>query len=226
MQRLFCILLAIPLAGFADIYNFSDNFDDPGLDGWSVVRGGWNSPGDFLQSSSDDYSTICKDSSDQYGLLQSLTVDAYFGLTGNNDSIAQLRLRTGNNWDSGYLATFQPTEVRIQNTYLGGNPTLGVFSFSSSPITTPDWYTLRFDVSGRGADTNLKLWVGNSLYLDVDYTDSGNNNDNGRIGMGRLIQYDNVLGYSSDTIPEPTTLAFFGIGFPAILFIARRRFRC
>lgn len=230
-------LLMIPVMSFASTYTFSDDFDT-GIDGWTGKIGTWTNPANTLQSSSNVYSVIWKDGSNQGGLYQSITVDAYFDFDSDDsyhrNRYAHLRLRMGENntgtnpfWDTGYLAQFGENAVSVQNTYLWGNPVIGQTTFSNSPFTSTGWYTLRFDVSGRGANTNLKLWIQDTLYLDVDYNDSTGNNDNGYIGLGRLIKYDNASGYSSDTspspVPEPATMILFSIGLLGLSRAGRRK---
>lgn len=213
-------VLIIPATNFASTYTFNDDFNN-GIGGWNGIIGTWGNPGGTLQSSGSDYSTILKNGSDQGGLYQSITVDAYFGLTDNNDSIAQLRLRNGTVWDSGYMANFQTDGIYLYNwsnhSQLGYNPNGPFFS-------TPGWYILKFDVAGRGDKTNLKVWVEDTLVLDVKYNDTTGGNDNGHIGLGRLIKYDNAGGYSSDTpIPEPGTILLLGSGILGLAGVYRRK---
>jgi len=240
MRRTFNILfflfflLMIPVMSFAGTYTFSDNFNDPGIDGWTGKIGTWVNFNDSLKSSSTTavYSTIWNDGSNIGGLYQSITVDANFDFTNNpsTDDYAQLRLRTGEHsgatqpfWDTGYLATFSETGLSIHNVYMTNNPEIGSFIFDTS--LSSGWHTLRFDVSGRGSDTNFKLWVEHILYLDIGYDDTTGANDNGYIGLGRLIEYDNARGYSSDTspVPEPATIVLLVFGLLGIAGVNKKR---
>ncbi len=217
-------LLVFPIIGFSSTYTFTDDFNDGNLNGWtSIGANHWENSGDSLQSSSWDYSTIVLDGSNQASEYQSITVDAYFDIhdASNSNRIAQLRLRTESSWGNGYLADFQEGGLYL---YAGGGE-IARFSYASSPIIDDSWNRLRFDVLGTGSNTNLKLWVGDSVYLDFDYNNTNLINDTGFSGLGRLIEYDNVTAISSDNapVPEPATMLLFGIGLLGLAGVSRRK---
>ncbi len=198
----------------ADLY--CDDFDDGTLDGWTTKIGSWSIAGasdKYLSNSGSVYGVIWKD--DTLGVNQKITVDAFFDLSASvDDQIAHLRLRTGDTgspnqfWDTGYLADVQPGHIYIQNTYLSGNPVVAQYVFSSgtSPINASGWYTLTFEVTGTGSDTHFDFLINGTSYIDQGYNNTIAALDQGYIGLGRKIKYDNFCG-AVDVAPVPAPAA-------------------
>lgn len=224
-------ILSFGMATTANATLISDNFNDGNMDGWTPKIGSWSvGAGNDLSNSGSVYGVVWKD--DSFGVYQKIQVDAYFDFSGSqDDKIAHLRLRTGEHagatqpfWDTGYLADFQQNRIRIQNTYLGGNPEIASFDFTNSPFLSNGWYELAFGVDGTGANTHFNAWVNGVQYIDQTYNNTIAALDSGYVGLGRKIHYDNVQGYSSLTpIPEPSTILLFGAGFAGLLGLNFRR---
>jgi hypothetical protein len=96
----------------------------------------------------------------------------------------------------------------IQNTYLSGNPAFIKYEFSSgtSPINASGWYTLTFEVTGTGSDTHFDFLINGTSYIDQGYNNTIAALDQGYIGLGRKIKYDNFCG-AVDVAPVPAPAA-------------------
>ena len=231
------------LSSVANASTFSDDFESYGIDPplsseWTDQIGSWTIGSDgntqYLSGTS-NYGVVWKKES--FGVYQHLKVDAYFNPGGyQNDQIAHLRLRTGENlsgtnpfWDTGYLAQFTPSGLALYD----ASPNSGTtevanleFLPGTSPISTTGWYTLGFNVSGTGTDTALQMSVNGTNYIDTTYNTAPAVLDSGYIGLGRLIRYDNASGYSSTSaVPIPGAIALFlpGIGLISLIGIRNRK---
>jgi len=226
-QKVFMSLLALLCVSFqvahADLY--SDDFDDGTLDGWSPKIGNWSIGGTgtsdiYLSNSSSNYGVIWKDGS--FGVNQKVQVDAFFDLSASVDKIAHLRLRTDENpagsqrfWDTGYLADVQPGQIIILNTHRSDNAVITRYDFgASSPIDSSGWYTLTFEVTGTGSDTHFEFLVNDVSYIDYDYENTIGALDQGYVGLGRKIKYDNfssATNVAAVPLPTATLLGILGL---------------
>ena len=66
---------------------------------------------------------------------------------------------------------------------------------------------LAFEVVGIGSDTQLKLFINDQLHIDAGYTNTITALDEGHVGLGRKIKYDNFYS-STDIAPAPVPSAF------------------
>jgi hypothetical protein len=227
-KYLFFVLVSfifiVPSVSFS--YNFSDDFNDGNLTGWTPKQGTWTNSGTDIRSDY-NYGVIWKD--DSFGVYQKIQVDAYFDLEGSDDNqIAHLRLRTNEQpdpWNTGYLAEFYLDYVSIYKPYSGFS-TITSYIFGGinlpSPIISTGWYTLTFSVEGKGANTHFEMWINNTQYIDYNYLNLETALDSGYVGLGRLIRYDNAQGYSSNTpVPEPTTMLLLSLGLVGLAGIRR-----
>ena len=181
-----CIVVSLLVFCFSTVasagHTFSDDFDDGDLVGWSAKQGTWSVEGSTTNkylSSNYNYGVIWNAGS--FGVNQRLQVDAYFDTTPaaiQADTIAHLRLRTSEHvgatqpfWDTGYLAQVMPSGVYIYNTHQNVTEiSKYLFPSGGSPITSSDWYTLQFAVTGTGSNTHFELGVNGVLYIDQDYS--------------------------------------------------------
>ena len=224
--------LCLSLVAVADQV-FFDNFDDGNYDGWTAKQGNWSVASGCL-SSTYNYGVIWVDGS--YGVNQSLQVDSYFDLTGGQaDKIAHLRLRTSDNgspqtyWDTGYMAEVRcdgsNSSVSIRNTFLGGNPVIASYTFSSSdnPFDNTGWYTLNYSVTGTGSDTHFQLSVNGVTYIDELYANTYSELDSGYIGLGREICYDNFQSTTDiAAVPLPSAILLSIIGLSSCGLLKKR----
>lgn len=224
------IVIGVPCTSFS--FSFLDDFNDGNLDGWTNKQGIWSNPGDHLLSSYDNYGIIWKD--DSFGFDQFLQVDAFFDDGGFTKS-AQLRLRSGDAgrggnpyFDHGYYAGFSDGNFYIGNAVEPFHQeALGSISIS---LSRNAWHTLAFSITGFGNDTNLKLWVDDTLYLDVFDITGYQHDDGGYLALGssnhinRYIKYDNISGMvDAAPVPEPATILLFGFGLAGLAGTRIRR---
>ncbi len=213
------------LAGVASAANFTDNFNDGDMDGWTQKIGSWSvGQENTLSNSGSVYGVVWKD--DSFGVYQKIQVDAFFDFSNQNDRFAHLRLRTDQNdsgtqpfWDTGYLAQFEKNKITIQNLYMDNNPIISSWEFSdnNTPFMDKAWNELAFGVDGTGANTHFTLWVNGTQYIDYTYNNNIDALDSGYVGLGRNIHYDNVVGYSSSTpVPVPSSVFLLCSGIASL----------
>lgn len=119
--------------------------------------------------------------------------------------------------------------IQLGSWSVGGFPSFGSSSNAVTTISGISGINLAsgvayFLVIAPGADDTWVVWNQNSIGangLDLFSQDSGATWDNSN-GITTLGAFD-LIGTTSDTVPEPITLALFGAGLAGVSTLRRRR---